>query len=65
MGIDVGHTQMSEDRNAVTPQRQAHLDRLIASLRQSLPLAYGHRHSHRNICEPIRFQRIDQFQGCV
>jgi hypothetical protein len=38
MGIDAfGHTQMSEDRTSVTPQRQAHLDRLIASLRGSLP----------------------------
>jgi hypothetical protein len=38
MGIDAfGHTQMSEERATVTPKRKAHLERLIASLRQSLP----------------------------
>ncbi len=38
MGIDAfGHTQMSEMRTAVTPDRQAHLDRLIVELRRTLP----------------------------
>jgi len=38
MGIDAfGHTQMSEARSDVTPERKAHLDRLIAYLRASLP----------------------------
>ena len=38
MGIDAfGHTQMSEARDAVAPDRQAHLQRLIAALRATLP----------------------------
>ncbi len=38
MGIDAfGHTQLSEERSTVAPDRLAHLQRLIASLRSSLP----------------------------
>jgi hypothetical protein len=38
MGIDAfGHTQLSEQRSTVAPDRLAHLQRLIAYLRSSLP----------------------------
>jgi len=38
MGIDAfGHTQLSEERSTVAPDRLAHLQRLIASLRSTLP----------------------------
>lgn len=38
MGIDAfGHTQMSQARTSVSPDRAAHLDRLIAYLRTTLP----------------------------
>lgn len=38
MGIDAfGHTQLSEERTTVAPDRLAHLHRLIADLRSTLP----------------------------
>jgi hypothetical protein len=38
MGIDAfGHTQLSEERTIAAPDRLAHLQRLIAYLRSSLP----------------------------
>jgi hypothetical protein len=38
MGIDAfGHTQMADERTSVEPDRLAHVDRLIAALRASLP----------------------------